>query len=316
MKRLARAAALVLIVSGLVRPGDRAVAAEETGGGIEATIEVLQAFSYTDDRLLIRLTILNNGDRDYEGSSTLDLVEGLRVAGSEGAALKLKKKGGSDKARPSALAAGSFLGFIQDIKLLFPDMKTPGAYSISWEGGGVTSNRIEVRTIPRFDPESRYLAVFETDFGSIEFDLLSASAPKHVQNFHDLVQQGFYDNTLFHQLIKGVELHGGDPTGTGEGNPIYLIGPEASREVRHMRGTLSAVRVPRENKDDGSRFVLTLEASPHYDGVLSVIGQMTSGEEVLAAIESLPTSGQFEQPVFRPLKPVILRKATIKKVTE
>lgn len=316
MNRPAGAAAFFLIASGLVQPGDRPLAAEETGGRIEATIEVLQAFSYPEDPLLIRLTILNSGDGEYAGSSGLDLVDGLRVTRAEGAPLKIKKKSGSAQSRPASLAGGSFFGFIQDIKPLFPDMREPGIYAISWEGGGVSSNRIDVRTIPRFDPGARYVAVFETDFGTIEFDLMSDTASKHVQNFHDLILQGFYDNTLLHQVIKGVEIHGGDPTGTGAGNPIYLIAPEPNRDYRHQRGTLSSVRVPRENKDDGSRFVLTLDLSPHYDGILSVLGQMKSGEEVLKAIENLPTSGQFEQPVFRPLKPIYLRKATIIKAAK
>lgn len=314
--RIARAAALALIASCVAWPWDHSGAADEAGTRIEATIEVLQAFSYPDDPLLIRLTVLNPGDQEYGRSSALDLLGGLKVIGRDSGPLKIKKKGGPEQSPPAALAGGSFFGFIQDIKPLFPDMKAPGTYSISWEAEGVTSNRIDVKTIPRFDPESRYLAEFETDFGSIQFELNTDSAPKHVRNFHDLAQQGFYDNTQIHQIIKGVEVRGGDPTGTGEGNPIYFLGPEVDKKIRHKRGTLSSIRVPRENKDDGSRFVLTLDFSPHYDGILSVLGQMKNGEEVLDAIENLPTSGQFEKPVFRPLKPVVLRSVTIRKVTE
>ena len=291
------------------------VAQEDTGGGgLEATIEVQQPFCYAGEELLVRLTILNAGDKRYENMAGIDLVGGLKVLG--GPELRpLKNKGKSDGAnsKPAVLPAGGFFGGIHDILQVVPDMKKPGNYRISWEGAGASSNTVVVTVIPKFEEEASYIAVFETDYGFLEFDLLTDIAPLHVQNFYDLAGQGFYDNTMLHQVIKGVEVRGGDPTGTGDGRPIYLLDPEINREVRHSRGTLSMLRMQNRFKDNGSQFVITLAPIASYDGVLSVFGRFRSGEDVLTAIENLPTSGQYETPYFRPLQPVLIKTVSVKK---
>ena len=165
--------------------------------------------------------------------------------------------------------------------------------------GGRMDRAAGVRARDReFDPAAAYVAVLETDYGSMEFDLKTKEAPRHVQNFYDLAQQGFYDNTLFHQVIKGVEVRGGDKgmgrlhAGAGDRPGVEAFARDAvDADVRAAAGQRVAVR-----DHAGS--------AASYDGQLSIFGQMRSGDDTLTAIENIPTSGQIEAPFYKPVKPI------------
>ena len=297
----------------LVTPG--LPAAEAQGKGrLEPTLEVLRPFTYEGDPLLVRIAVFNTGDQPWPNPSGIDLLGGLSASSSHKGRLKVKNKPAFDpKQQPSVIPPGGFFGVIQDIAPLMPDLAHADTYTFSWEAPwGWTAPAVTVKVIPRFDPQSSYVAVLETDFGTMEFDLKTKEAPRHVQNFHDLALQGFYDNTQIHQIIRGVEIRGGDPTGTGNGWPGYLLDPEMSADLKHTRGTLSMIRFG-PGQDNGSQFVITLAPMTRYDGQLSVFGQLRSGEETLTAIENIPTSGQIEAPYYKPVKPVTLKSVTVRK---
>ena len=130
-------------------------------------------------------------------------------------------------------------------------------------------------------------ATLHTNHGAIELELFDEDAPETVANFRKLAADGFYDGVIFHRVIKDFMIQGGDPTGTGTGGPGYQFEDEIN-DRKIVRGTLAMANAgPNTN---GSQFVIvTADATPHLDGRHTAFGQVTSGMEVIDAIEGLPT---------------------------
>ncbi len=133
------------------------------------------------------------------------------------------------------------------------------------------------------DPKKKYRATIQTDRGNIEIELYPEYAPKTVNNFVFLSQQGFYDGTVFHRVISNFMVQGGDPTGTGRGGPGYRFGDEfQGNPLRHETGVLSMANAgPGTN---GSQFFITHGPQPHLDGKHTVFGKVTTGQDVVNAI--------------------------------
>lgn len=129
-----------------------------------------------------------------------------------------------------------------------------------------------------------YQASIETNRGVIELELFPTNAPKTVNNFVFLAQEGYYDGVSFHRVIKNFMIQGGDPTGTGRGGPGYKFEDEfAGNPLRHETGTLSMANAgPNTN---GSQFFITHSPQPHLNGRHTVFGKVTSGQDVVNAIQ-------------------------------
>ena len=114
----------------------------------------------------------------------------------------------------------------------------------------------------------------------IDLEFFPEEAPKTVENFKKLAEQGFYDGVTFHRVIPGFVSQGGDPTGTGAGGPGYSIPCETDGNPhRHLVGSLSMAHAGRNT--GGSQFFIVHEPQPHLDGVHTVFGQVTSGIETV-----------------------------------
>ena len=114
----------------------------------------------------------------------------------------------------------------------------------------------------------------------IELEFFPEEAPKTVENFKKLAEQGFYDGVTFHRVIPGFVSQGGDPTGTGAGGPGYSIPCETDGNPhRHLVGSLSMAHAGRNT--GGSQFFIVHEPQPHLDGVHTVFGKATSGIEAV-----------------------------------
>lgn len=125
-------------------------------------------------------------------------------------------------------------------------------------------------------------AVIETHEGKIILDLDFKSAPNTVANFVDLANKGFYNGLLFHRVIPGFMIQGGDPEGTGKGGPGYTIDDEISK-LKHEAGVISmANRGPNTN---GSQFFITHTPQHHLDGKHTVFGKVLEGQDVVCRIE-------------------------------
>ena len=132
------------------------------------------------------------------------------------------------------------------------------------------------------DAAKKYTAIFEVPQGTIVCELFAKEAPKTVNNFVFLAQEGFYDGTTFHRVIANFMIQGGDPDGTGKGGPGYKFADEfANNPRRHQVGSLSMANAgPNTN---GSQFFITHIVTGWLDGKHTVFGQVTSGQDVVTA---------------------------------
>ena len=136
----------------------------------------------------------------------------------------------------------------------------------------------------QIDPKKGYTATIETNRGDIEIELYPQHAPQTVNNFVFLAREGFYDDITFHRVINNFMIQGGDPTGSGRGGPGYRFEDEVKgNPLKHETGVISMANAgPGTN---GSQFFITHSPQPHLDGKHTVFGKVTSGMEVVNAIQ-------------------------------
>lgn len=135
----------------------------------------------------------------------------------------------------------------------------------------------------KLDLHKKYSAILKTDLGDIEVALFADKAPNTVNNFVFLAREGYYDDTIFHRVIKDFMAQAGDPTGTGRGGPGYSFRDEFGAGLKHSKpGILSMANAgPNTN---GSQFFITHVPTPWLDGKHAIFGEVTNGLEVLFAI--------------------------------
>lgn len=134
----------------------------------------------------------------------------------------------------------------------------------------------------------------ETSMGAMKVKLYDEKAPKTTANFKKLVEQGFYDGTIFHRVIKNFMIQGGDPTGTGTGGPGYKIEDEFGPGLKHDKKGLLSMANAGPNTG-GSQFFITLVPTPWLDGKHAIFGEVIEGSDVLDSIGNTPT-GQGDRP--------------------
>jgi peptidyl-prolyl cis-trans isomerase A (cyclophilin A) len=166
-------------------------------------------------------------------------------------------------------------------------------------------------------------AVFDTTEGSFTVRLFDREVPKTVANFVGLAEgtkewrdpstgekktAPYYDGIIFHRVISGFMIQGGDRLGTGTGGPGYNFGDEFHPSLRHSRpGILSMANAGPDT--NGSQFFITLGPTPHLDNRHSVFGEVVDGLDVVKKIGAVPTGKQD-----RPVTPVVMNHVTIKRI--
>ena len=152
-------------------------------------------------------------------------------------------------------------------------------------------------------------AKFETSLGNFTIELFEKETPNTVGNFVKLAEKNFYNGVVFHRVIDGFMIQGGDPTGTGRGGPGYQFADEFHPNLKHTsEGVLSMANAgPNTN---GSQFFITLAPTPHLDNRHSVFGKVVEGMDVVRKIGKTKTS----KPGDRPVVDVVMNKVTIEKV--
>ncbi len=146
--------------------------------------------------------------------------------------------------------------------------------------------------------------------GEIKGELYPEYAPESVGNFASLANSGFYDGLIFHRVISGFMIQGGDPKGSGSGDPGYCIKGEFSangfkNDLKHEKGVLSMARTMAPNSA-GSQFFVMHEFSPHLDGQYAAFGKVIEGIDVVDKIASVRTD--FND---RPRTPQKMKKVTV-----
>ncbi|MBW7573790.1 peptidylprolyl isomerase [Caproiciproducens faecalis] len=135
------------------------------------------------------------------------------------------------------------------------------------------------------------IVTIQTGSGTMKVELYPEIAPNTVRNFISLVKKGFYDGTIFHRVIPGFMIQGGDPEGTGMGGPGYSIKGEFrsnrfQNDLKHTKGVLSMARSMSPNSA-GSQFFIMVDDAPHLDGEYAAFGKVIEGMEEAERIVSV-----------------------------
>lgn len=146
----------------------------------------------------------------------------------------------------------------------------------------------------------------------MKLELYPDVAPKTVENFVSLVEKGFYNGLIFHRVINGFMIQGGDPEGTGMGGPGYSIPGEFSQngfknDLKHEAGVISMARSMDPNSA-GSQFFIMHKNSPHLDGAYAAFGKIIEGQEVVNKIATVKTDWSD-----RPMEDQVMETVTVEK---
>ncbi len=149
-----------------------------------------------------------------------------------------------------------------------------------------------------------------SDGSVIKAELYPEIAPNTVNNFISLVKKGFYDGIIFHRVIEGFMIQGGDPEGVGMGGPGYSIKGEFSgngfkNDLAHTAGVLSMARSMRPDSA-GSQFFIMHKDAPHLDGQYAAFGKITEGMDVVDKIATTPTNY-----ADKPVTPQVMKSVTV-----
>ncbi len=159
-------------------------------------------------------------------------------------------------------------------------------------------------------PQKDITVVMQTNQGLIELRLFPKIAPRAVENFVTHAKNGYYNGLIFHRVIKGFMIQGGDPEGTGMGGESIWkkdFDDEFAPNVVFDRPYILAManRGPNTN---GSQFFITTQVTPHLNGGYTIFGEVTKGQDVVRKIENVSTSTPGDVPLFRQ----VIEKVTVK----
>lgn len=146
---------------------------------------------------------------------------------------------------------------------------------------------------------------FTTNKGVFVAQMFEEKAPQTTKNFIELTEKGFYNGLIFHRVIDGFMIQGGDPTGTGRGGPGYRIKDEFGEGLAHdSEGILSMANAGPNT--GGSQFFITLAPTPWLNGHHAIFGKIVKGMDVVREIGSVATNFQD-----RPVDPVVMEKVEV-----
>lgn len=182
---------------------------------------------------------------------------------------------------------------------------------VDTEGDPELANTQQWSTPPAMtiDGSKKYSALVETSKGDFTIQLLPAEAPQTVNNFVCLARAGFFDNTVFHRIVAGFVIQGGDPTGTGRGGPGYKFADEPI-SLDYEKGTVAMANAgPNTN---GSQFFVVLDDLRGKLGKnYTIFGKISEGQDVVDAIGAVQTRAGSSGEKSSPVEPVTIEKVTI-----
>jgi len=164
---------------------------------------------------------------------------------------------------------------------------------------------------------SNEVAVIKTNEGAMVVQFWTDAAPNTIENFKKLARSGFYDGTIFHRIVKGFMIQGGDPNSKdpgkesryGEGGPGYKIKAEFN-DHSHQRGVISMAREP-DPDSAGSQFFICLAPVPRLDGEYTTFGKLIKGDDVLQKIGDTPVTRNSVGESSKPTKRTVIESIKI-----
>jgi cyclophilin family peptidyl-prolyl cis-trans isomerase len=167
------------------------------------------------------------------------------------------------------------------------------------------------RPSERLDPKAAYEVVLETSCGDIAIRLDQRTSPRTAASFVALAKSGFFDGTVFHRIVPGFVIQGGDPTASGSGGPGYSTRDVPPRDTAYTKGTVAMAKTAAEPAGTaGSQFYIVTAGDAGLPPDYAVLGMVVEGQEVVDAIGALgdPASGD----AGTPLQPVVIERATVR----
>jgi cyclophilin family peptidyl-prolyl cis-trans isomerase len=159
----------------------------------------------------------------------------------------------------------------------------------------------------KLDPAKTHTVTFVTSCGDFTVTLDVKSAPNTTASFAALARSGFYDKTVFHRIVPGFVIQGGDPTGTGTGGPGYQTVDKPPRTATYTRGVVAMAKTASEPPGtSGSQFYVVTALDAGLPPEYAIIGKVTKGMKTVKRIESLGT------PSEQPTRPVVITKAKVR----
>ncbi len=156
------------------------------------------------------------------------------------------------------------------------------------------------------DPEKTYELVFDTSCGSFTVKLDQQLAPETTASLVSLAEKGFYDDTVFHRIVPGFVIQGGDPTQTGTGGPGYTTTDQPPAAAEYTKGVVAMAKSLQEPPGSaGSQFFVVTADDAQLDPDYAIVGEVTEGLDV---VERIGVLGDEEQ---RPTQPVVIRTVTV-----
>jgi peptidyl-prolyl cis-trans isomerase B (cyclophilin B) len=162
----------------------------------------------------------------------------------------------------------------------------------------------------RLDPNATYIVTLRTSCGEIAIRLDQKTSPKTTASFAHLARTGFYDGTVFHRIVPGFVIQGGDPTGSGTGGPGYTTRDVPPRNAAYVKGTVAMAKSPAEPPGaGGSQFFIVTGPDAGLTPDYALVGKVVEGQRVVDEIGELgdPASGG----AGTPLQPVVIEGATV-----
>jgi peptidyl-prolyl cis-trans isomerase B (cyclophilin B) len=157
----------------------------------------------------------------------------------------------------------------------------------------------------KLDPAKSHEVTFETSCGDFTVTLDVKGAPNTAASFASLASSGFYDDTIFHRIVPGFVIQGGDPTGSGMGGPGYKTVDKPSSTATYTRGVVSMAKTAAEKPGtSGSQFYVVTAPDAGLPPEYAIVGKVTDGMDTVERIEALGT------PSEQPSRPVVIEKAT------
>ena len=158
----------------------------------------------------------------------------------------------------------------------------------------------------KLDPARTYAVTFQTSCGDFTVTLDVDGAPATAASFASLARSGFYDDTVFHRIVPGFVIQGGDPTGTGMGGPGYKTVDKPPSSATYTRGVVSMAKAAAERPGTaGSQFYVVTAPDAGLPPEYAIVGKVTAGMDTVERIEALGT------PSEQPSRPVVVETATV-----
>jgi cyclophilin family peptidyl-prolyl cis-trans isomerase len=216
--------------------------------------------------------------------------------------------GGQKQVQPVKPAADTVAQEVEPTPAITETAATPAATQAETpapEKKGMLKDTLVVGKLP----ENLFLTIKVKDYGTMKIRFFTKEAPKNVANVANLAIKGFYNGLVFHRLIPGFMIQGGDPSGDGTGGPGYTVPAEFSSR-KHLKGTMAMARqgdqVNPKKASSGSQFYICFVPTPFLDNNYTTIGEMVDGIPVLEKLEKVPTGAQD-----RPTKPVVMEQVYV-----